>query len=131
MTEPLITREYGGELHTRADASGSDERIIEGVVIPYGAVANVKDSPTGPRYRETIARGAVAGMDTSKVMLQSLPRETAGHNTHDGAVLVGRAIAADDGDERLHMSFQVAKTRDGDELLELARAGILTRLSAG
>lgn len=131
--DPFLTREYGGELRARvADPGSSDERIIEGVVIPYGAVANVRDTPTGPRYRETIARGAVAGLDPTKVQLQSLTAEgPGGHNTHAGAILVGRGIAADDDDQRLHMSFKVARTRDGDELLELARDGVLTRFSAG
>lgn len=128
MTE-LLHRTFNAELHVRA-AGDQEERIIEGDVIPFGQVIDVQDSPTGPRYRETISRSAVAQLDAGRVNLESLPYAGQSYNTHDGAVLVGRAVSADVNDDRLHMAFRVARTAAGDELLELARAGVLTELSA-
>jgi phage head maturation protease len=127
--DPLVYRTFSAELHVRA-AGDSDERIIEGVVIPFGQVVDVQDSPGGPRYREAIARSAVDGIEPGRVTLESLPHAGQSYNTHEGATLVGRATQADITDEHLHMAFRVARTRAGDELLELARAGVLTELSA-
>ena len=36
----------------------------------------------------------------------------------------GRALALDDRDDGLYARFGVSRTRDGDELLELARDGV-------
>lgn len=127
MTE--LVRSWAGELRVRADA-GPDARVIEGTVIPFGQVISVRDTPGGPRYRETIARGAVDGLEAARVTLESLPRPGQGHNTHEGSVLVGRAIAAEAGDDALRMAFRVSRTAAGDELLELARDGVLAQLSA-
>lgn len=129
MSDRLLHRDFDGELIVRAGADG-EERIIEGVVIPYGQVATVRDSPSGPRYRETIMRGAAGAIVPENVQLEFLPRPPQGHNTHDGAVLVGAGTAADDSDERLHMSFHVSQTRDGDEALALTRDRVLRRMSA-
>lgn len=131
MTRPdgLLHREYAAELRVRTEG-GAEQRIIEGDVIPYGEIVSVQDDPRGPRYRETIPSGAVAAFDPARIQLESLARSPQGHNTHDGALLVGRGVAAEDGDQSLRMAFRVARTRDGDELLELAREGVLTGLSA-
>lgn len=129
MTDELLHREWSGTLRVRADTP-TEERIIEGDVIPYGEVVTVQDDPRGPRYRETIGRGSVLDFDPARIQLESLARSPQGHNTHEGALLVGRGVAAEDGDQTLRMAFRVARTRDGDELLELAREGVLTGLSA-
>jgi HK97 family phage prohead protease/HK97 family phage major capsid protein len=129
MTE-LLRRTYRGELRVRAAGDGSDERIIEGVVVPFGEVIDVQDSPNGPRYRETIDPGATGDVVPERVTLVSLDAPGQEHNTHQGARLVGRGISASTDQARLHMGFRVARTVAGDELLELARDGVLTELSA-
>jgi len=111
-------------------AGAPEERIIEGVVVPYGEIAAVRDSPTGRPYRETIARGALDGLDASRVRLEYVqdpsPQK---YNNHEGARLIGRGVAADlDGDGAL-MRFRISKTPLGDEAYELARDGVLTDLS--
>jgi phage head maturation protease len=128
MPPDLLRRDFTAELRVRA-AGDPSERIIEGIVIPFGQVVDVQDSPTGPRYRETIARQAVDGLDPTRVTLESLTAPGRGYNTHEGSVLVGRGVSADVGDV-LRMGFRVARTAAGDELLELARDGVLTEFSA-
>lgn len=129
----VLTRSFGGgKLVTRAEAgTGGDERIVEGVVVPFGAIASVQD-PGGPRYRETIAPGAAAagGTDWSAVKLDYLrggPRP--GPNTHDGAVTVGRALSGSEDDAAASAAFRVSRTASGDEAYELARDGVLTDFS--
>ena len=124
-----LRREWTARVLLRA-AGAPDERIIEGVVVPYGQIATVRDSPTGRPYRETIARGALDGLDPSRVRLEYLADPTpAAHNTHAGSRLIGRGTAADlDGDGAL-MRFRVSRTALGDEAYELARDGVLTDLS--
>jgi HK97 family phage prohead protease len=126
---PELVRTWQGELRVRA-AGDPESRTIEGTVIPFGQVIHVQDSPTGPRYRETIAPGAVDGIDASRITLESLPRPGQAYNTHEGSVLVGRAVAAESDGQALRMAFRVSRTAAGDELLELARDGVLAQLSA-
>jgi len=122
-----VAREWQLLLRAAGDPA---ERIIEGIVVPYGQVATVRDSPTGRPYRETIARGAMAGLDPTAVRLEYMADPSPqSHNTHDGSRLIGRGIAADlEGDGAL-MRFRVSKTALGDEAYELARDGVLTDLS--
>jgi HK97 family phage prohead protease len=122
-----LAREW--QLLLRA-AGEPSERIIEGVVVPYGQVATVRDSPTSRPYRESIARGAMDGLDPTRVRLEYMADPTPqSHNTHDGSRLIGRGVAADlDGDGAL-MRFRVSRTALGDEAYELARDGVLTDLS--
>lgn len=125
----LVTR--SAQLTVRAGDEPS-ERIIEGVVVPYGQVARVGgDATSGGRpYRETIARGAAGTFDPSSVLLEWQPTPT-DHNpgSHAGAVLIGRGESAEDRDDGLHMGFRVSRTSHGDDALELARDGIVSDLS--
>jgi HK97 family phage prohead protease len=124
-----LAREWTGQVLLRA-AGDPAERIIEGTIVPYGQVATVRDTPNGRPYRETIARGAMAGLDASKVRLEYVadpaPQQ---HNNHDGARLIGRGIAADLEGDGAVMKFRVSRTPLGDEAYELARDGVLTDLS--
>lgn len=140
MTRPLLARRassspsselvrsWSGAVMVRA-ASGSGERIIEGVAVPFGVVTTVRDAPDAPAYRETIERSAVDGLDPTSVLLDYLTDPPGTYNTHAGSRLVGRGLSADVGDDGLRMAFRVAQTAAGDELLELARAGVLTDMS--
>jgi HK97 family phage major capsid protein/HK97 family phage prohead protease len=119
----LLRRDFTAELHVREDGE-TPERIIEGLVVPFGVVATVADrderGALGAPYREMIARSAVEGLDPAKVTLES--------SEHEGK-LVGRGISATPTDEGLHMALRVSKTAAGDELLELARDGVLSSMS--
>ena len=127
MTERA--REWSGSVLLRA-AGAPEERIIEGIVVPYGQVATVRDSPTGRPYRETIARGAMDGLDPSTVRLEYMADPSPqSYNHHEGARLIGRGVAADLGGDGALMRFRVSKTPLGDEAYELARDGVLTDLS--
>jgi HK97 family phage major capsid protein/HK97 family phage prohead protease len=122
--EQLIRRDLDVELAVRAPAEGVDERVIEGIVVPWDQVATVRSEgeykTPGTIYRESIARGAAAGMNPERVTLES--------SEHKGA-LVGRGITAEERPEGLHMALKVARTASGDELLELAREKVLTGMS--
>jgi len=124
-----LAREWSGSVLLRA-AGAPEERIIEGIVVPYGQVATVRDSPTGRPYRETIARGAMDGLDPSTVRLEYMADPSPqSYNHHEGARLIGRGVAADLGGDGALMRFRVSKTPLGDEAYELARDGVLTDLS--
>jgi len=124
-----LAREWTGQVLLRA-AGAPEERIIEGVVVPYGQVAEVRDSPDGRAYRETIARGAMAGLDPARVRLEYMADSTPqSYSHHEGSRLIGRGVSADlEGDGAL-MRFRVSKTPLGDEAYELARDGVLTDMS--
>jgi len=128
MTE--IRRDWAGKVLLRA-AGDPDERILEGIVVPYDQVATVRDSPQGRPYRETIARGAMDGLDWSSVLLEYIPDSgSKDHNTHAGARLIGRGIGGDvNRADGAFGQFRVSRTPLGDEAYELARDGILTDLS--
>ena len=127
MTE--LAREWSGSVLLRA-AGAPEERIIEGIVVPYGQVATVRDSPTGRPYRETIARGAMDGLDPTRVRLEYMADSSPQtYNHHEGARLIGRGVAADLGGDGALLSFKVSRTPLGDEAYELARDGVLTDLS--
>lgn len=126
----LVRRAIAGGLMVRADPAAPSERVIEGVVIPWGQVATVADPHInrGRPYRESIARGAASDIDPASVLLEYLPQPNVGQG-HAGAVLIGRGESADDRDDGLHMAFRVSRTSHGDDALELSRDGILGDLS--
>lgn len=123
-----ITRVWPADALVRASSS-PEERIVEGIAVPFGVVATVQDSPNGPRYRETIDRSALEGVDASTVLIDYLTEPPAGYNTHDGSRLVGRGVAGEVSDAGWRIAGRIARTSSGDEALELARAGVLTDMS--
>ena len=132
LSEPagLITRTFSGaQLTVRAAANGERQRIIEGMAVPFDVPTTVRDSANGPTYREVIDRSAVEGIDPAGVLFEYLTDPPGAYNHHNGAKLVGRAVAADVRDDGLHMAFRVARTAAGDEALALADEGILGDLS--
>ncbi len=99
------------------------EGLIEGVVLTFGTVATVRDSPDGPTYRELIHPTALRGFDPTRVLL------TFGNGTRARAV--GRGVAAELSDRELAMTFRVASTLAGEEAMVLARDGILGDFGVG
>ena len=51
------------------------------------------------------------------------------HGAEPGVRLAGRGIAFDERDDGPYASFRVSRTRDGDELLELARDRVYRTVS--
>ncbi|HEV8282357.1 MAG TPA: hypothetical protein VGQ02_10880 [Candidatus Limnocylindrales bacterium] len=124
----LVRRAWTGQVLVRAGDDG--ERIVEGIVVPFGERTRVRDTPGGQAYYETIARGATADVDPAQVRLEYLPGQPDdGFNNHRGARLIGRGVAGQATDAGHHMAFRIARTQAGDEGYELAREGVLTDFS--
>jgi HK97 family phage prohead protease len=126
---PPLQRSWAGSVVVRAGTT-PDERIVEGIVVPFGQRVRVQDTPGGQPYYETIARGATADVDPEQVRLEYLPEQPdQGYNNHRGARLIGRGVAGTPTDAGHHMAFRIARTAAGDEAHELAREGVLTDFS--
>lgn len=101
-------------------------REIFGRAVPYGVtIDNVSDFGGAP-YRERFEYGAFARTIRER-----------GHKvkllmSHDRRKLaVGRAVDLREQPDGLYSAFEVANTRDGDELLELVRTGVVDSFSIG
>jgi len=116
MPDELLTRPSSDALELRHGDAASDEgRTIRLRLVPWGAVApnaTLEGGRTGP---ETFTRGAFAGVDATRVTIES--------GGHDRA-LVGRGVALDELEDAAYLDALVARTPAGDELLELTRAGV-------
>ena len=99
----------------KADDVDSDSRIISGYASTY-------DLDQGG---DVIVRGAFAktletGSNRVKVLWQ-----------HDSQQPIGRPQKMQEDDKGLYVESYIAKTRQGDEALELAREGIIDSMSIG
>lgn len=108
-----LTRASDDALLERADATES--RRIDLRLMRWGDVAQTADS--GP---EAFARGAFAGVDPERVTLEA---------QRHGGPLVGVGESLRETDHEAVMTFRVASTPAGDELLTLARERVLTSAS--
>lgn len=109
--ESLVTRGAVDAVTVLPEGRTIDLRLVR-----WGEVSD----QTNEGYQETFARGAFAGTEPSRVVLES--------QRHQGDV-VGVATAILERDDGAYASFRVAGTPAGDELLTLAREGILTDAS--
>jgi phage head maturation protease len=112
----LETRSFAGQVELRGD----DQRTLVGVAVPYDVEARI-----GPRLVETFARGAFEGTDPAEVVL------TVPHPRDNAQLPIGRTLALRDEPDGLHGEWYVPATRDGDEVLALAAAGVPLGLSVG
>lgn len=111
MTEPeLVSATFDAELAVRSE----EERLIDLRLVPYGVVGRTAQGP------ERIRPGAFRGARAGDVSLEAI----GAHGLEPGVRLVGRGVSLDDRQDGLYGTFRVARTRDGDELLELAREGV-------
>ena len=121
-----MTDEYildGAEVERAAGepSTAPAERRIDVRLVAWGDVAQ---DPSG--YRETIMRGAFAGIDPADVVLESgADLRNGGHETR----AVGVAEAIVERDDGAYATFRVAPTPAGDELLALTGSGVLRRAS--
>lgn len=89
-------------------------REIDLRIMPWGELGRTAQG--GERFR----RGAFRGVDPATVSLEAI----GAHAAEPGVRLAGRGVAIDERDDGAYMTFRVSRTRDGDELLELARDGV-------
>jgi uncharacterized protein len=111
----LETRSFAAEVELR----GGDRRTLVGVAVPYGVEARI-----GPRLVETFTRGAFATTDPAEVVL-TVP------HPRDTQLPIGRTTELRDEPDGLHGAWYVPDTRDGNEVLALAAAGVPLGLSVG
>jgi HK97 family phage prohead protease len=133
MKPELIIRSFEAQLHET-----SEERIVEGRIVPYNVPARVSD-PGGPgAYDEEFLPGAFStflrGADAGRKVLLDFE--------HYGAIndlmLSGRSMSGtighseelDERDDGLYGRFRVLNGPDGDKALELVKAKVLTGFSA-
>jgi HK97 family phage prohead protease len=114
MTE-LLTTLGSGELAVRSES----ERTIEARLLRWGDVAQTRDGP------ERFARGAFRGVKPAGVALEAI----GAHGQEPGVRLVGRAQAIDEREDGPYATFRVSRVAAGDELLELVRDGVYSRVS--
>ena len=96
-----------------ADAVAVQEgegRTVELRIVPWGVTAQTADGP------EAFSRGAFQGTDATRVTIEA---------QRHGGPLVGRGVSLDERDDAAYLTARIAPTPAGDELLTLAREGVL------
>ena len=94
-----------------AVAVGPEEgRTVELRIVPWNVTAQTADGP------EAFARGAFKGTDPGRVTIEA---------QRHGGPLVGRGVAIEERDDAAYLTARIAPTPAGDELLTLAREGVL------
>lgn len=115
MTDPELTRASEDAVLIRHDDAAGEGRTVRLRLVPWGTVApnaTLEGDRTGP---ETFSRGAFDGIDPTRVTI-----EAGGH----GGPLVGRGTTLEQLEDAAYLDAIVARTSAGDDLLELARAGV-------
>jgi len=107
----MNTIEHTARLHIR----DADERIIEGVIVPYGETIETNQG------RERFVPGAFADTTPGDVVLKV---------EHEG-VPIGKALTIEDTPGGALAAFRVSRTERGNEVLVLAADGVFTGLSVG
>jgi Escherichia/Staphylococcus phage prohead protease len=98
------------------------ERIVEGIVVPYGETSMLTEDPRGERFRSgSLTRTVKDRCDRVKLF-----------RLHDHSVAVGKALAWRPAHEAgLWAQFRIAATPAGDETLGEVREGMLDAFSIG
>jgi HK97 family phage prohead protease len=111
MPDDILTTEA---LDDAVEVRSEEERIITLRLVPFGVVANTRDG------REVFMPGAFDGVDPSSVTIESQKH---------GGPLVGVGESIEQRDDAAYLDARIARTRDGDDLLELARSKVLRKAS--
>lgn len=103
-------------------------RELDVRLVPWGMVIQTGEGT------EEFARGAFAETDPSKVLLMGLEHEVHFGLGQQGQPIftrhpVGRGMSIAERDDGAHMTFRVAKTQRGDEILALAEEHIVDKVS--
>ena len=98
------------------------ERIVEGIVVPYGETSFLTEDPRGERFRSgSLTRTIKERGDRVKL-----------YRTHDHSVAVGRPLQwKPTHDGGLWAQFRIAATPAGDDVLLEVREGMLDAFSVG
>jgi HK97 family phage prohead protease len=100
----------------------TDERLIEGIVVPYGETSFMTPDPRGERFMP----GSLTRTVKERGQMIKLYR------THDHNVAVGRPVAWNTKHEGgCWAQFRIANTPAGDAVLNEAREGMLDAFSVG
>ena len=121
MTE--ICHRYQATVEIRDADTPGNGRGVYGIAVPFDTPASINDWQG--TYRETFARGAFA----KTIKEQGARIKLLAH--HDTRMLLGGAPHLVETDQGLEIEAQIARTRDGDDVLELIRAGALDSFSIG
>lgn len=106
---------FPAELELRAEASGGDGRTVELRIVPFGVIARTDDG------LELVERGAFEGTDPDSIVLRQDHLDPP----------AGRGTALEERDDAAYMSFRVARTPRGDELLSNLAEGMHRNASIG
>jgi len=110
-------------------AVDTTKRTITGRAASFGVLSKaIKDSPTGPVYKETIAKGAFKrSLDTGKDIMS--------FKEHDTKMILGRISAntlkVEERDDGLYVEISVPNTTFGNDLLESVNRKDITGFSFG
>jgi phage head maturation protease len=100
----------------------SEKRLIDVIAVPYEQEAVVEYK--GELWRESFDRGSFTGIETRNRLNPVKAYRDHGPNGKSG--LVGKAIALHpDRDEGLGASVKIAETTLGNDVMQLARMGVL------
>jgi HK97 family phage prohead protease len=122
MTEPQISRRYHDHLTLRAEPD-SDGRTVYGLAVPFDVPTRIADWQG--TYEESFTRGSFK----KTIQEQGSRVKLLAH--HDTRMLLGGRPTLTETDEGLIIEASIARTRDGDDVLELIRAGALDSFSIG
>lgn len=107
-----------------AELQSGSGREVYGLAVPYGVTIRLHEA--GRDITEVFEFGAFARS------IQERGHKVKLLVAHDRRKLaVGKATELREERDGLHTAFEVAKTRDGDELLELVSAGVVDSFSIG
>lgn len=112
-TRPDVAGFQRRELALAVRAADDESRTIEGIAVPWE-----QETSIGGWYREKFRAGSV--QDSAGALL---------FYRHDEPI--GKIISAEDTDEGWKIRARISKTARGDEAYELARDGVLSKLSIG
>jgi HK97 family phage prohead protease len=104
----------------RLEVRSEEQRLIDIRILPWGVVGRTSEGS------ERVLRGAFRRTDPASVTLEAI----GAHGNEPGVRLAGRSVALEDREDGQYGTFRVSRTRDGDELLELARDGVYRAASA-
>lgn len=111
-------------LYRAATLTPAAGRVVHGLVVPYGVVAEVRDGFSS--YREKFAPGAFRRSIAER---GSKLRLFTAHDTR--RLPVGKVVELHERDDGVRAAFEVANTRDGDDVLESVNGGYTSNFSVG
>lgn len=103
-------------------AADTSTRELVGLAVPYGIETERIDWMLGTR-RLIIAEGAIVPRDDAKVFY--------GHDHQQNRIPIGRITASEQTPEGLRITAKLSTTPKADEVLQLARDGVLDKFSVG